>query len=196
MSHTITTTCNATYWGTSTGINVCRIYKALYAFTVLGTATHLAGIVLDIIVRRRQTRLGAYDPMASSTHLNEYKMHDRNSSVMSGGMGPYGYAPAGNPYTHPDDDQHPAFRHAHQPSDDFYNIPDPMVSGGAGDQRVPPPVYGANSSLEQYHPGDAQDYAETAPALSQRRTPRVRFSAHEGYNHPAEQTGYDPAAYR
>ncbi|KAK1146315.1 hypothetical protein N8T08_003102 [Aspergillus melleus] len=195
MSHTIMTTCNATYWGTSTGINVCRIYKALYAFTVVGTATHLAGIALDVIVRRRQTRLGAYDPMASSTALNDYKLHNRNSSIMSGGMGSYG--PYNNT-THPDDDRHPAFRHQHQPSDDFYNIPDPMVSGAAGNQqRVPPPVYGANSSLEQYHAGDAQDYAETAPALSQRRASRVRFSAYDGYGHPPEQTtGYDPAAYR
>ncbi|THC90600.1 hypothetical protein EYZ11_009932 [Aspergillus tanneri] len=193
MSHTILTTCNATYWGTSTGINVCRLYKALFSFTVLSVASHLFGLTLDVIVRRRQTRLGTYDPMASSTHLNNYKMHDRSSSVMSGSVGPYG------PYV-PEEDQHPLFRrHQHQPSEDEYynNIPDPTMSNtNTNTQRMPPPVYGANSSLEHYHVDDAQEYSDTAPALSQRRTPRVRFSGYGGYNHPAEQTDYDPAAYR
>ncbi|BAE57406.1 hypothetical protein F9C07_2999 [Aspergillus flavus] len=180
MSHTILTTCNATYWATSTGITVCRIYKALFAFTVLGNISYIAAIALDVIVRRRQTRLGEYDPMASNPALNDYKMHDRSSSVLSGGMGPYGGL----------EEQHPAFR-SNNHADEVYNdIPAP---GNYAGQTMPPPVYGASSTLEQHHGGEAQDYYQPTPTR-----PRVRFSAygHDGYSHPSEQTHYDPAAYR
>jgi hypothetical protein len=180
MSQTILTTCNATYWATSTGITVCRIYKALFAFTVLGAIAYIAAIALDVVVRRRQTRLGEYDPMASNAALNEYKMHDRNSSVLSGGVGPYPGA----------DERHPAFRQDDQTDDVYSDIPAP---GQYSAQTMPPPVYGASSTLEQDHAGEAQDYYQPTPTR-----PRVRFSAygHDGYDRPTEQTHYDPAAYR
>ncbi|KAE8409695.1 hypothetical protein BDV37DRAFT_236658 [Aspergillus pseudonomiae] len=180
MSQTILTTCNATYWATSTGITVCRIYKALFAFTVLANISYIAAIALDVIVRRRQTRLGEYDPMASNVALNDYKMHDRSSSALSGGMGPYGGL----------DEQHPAFRSNNHPDEVYSDIPAP---GNYSGQTMPPPVYGASSNLEQHHGGEAQDYYQPTPTR-----PRVRFSTygHDGYGHPSEQTHYDPAAYR
>ncbi|KAB8262775.1 hypothetical protein BDV32DRAFT_18116 [Aspergillus pseudonomiae] len=180
MSQTILTTCNATYWATSTGITVCRIYKALFAFTVLANISYIAAIALDVIVRRRQTRLGEYDPMASNAALNDYKMHDRSSSALSGGMGPYGGL----------DEQHPAFRSNNHPDEVYSDIPAP---GNYSGQTMPPPVYGASSNLEQHHGGEAQDYYQPTPTR-----PRVRFSTygHDGYGHPSEQTHYDPAAYR
>ncbi|KAF7586429.1 hypothetical protein BBP40_008918 [Aspergillus hancockii] len=179
MSQTIMTTCNATYWATSTGITVCRIYKALFAFTILGNIAYIAATTLDVVVRRRQTRLGEYDPMASNAALNEYKLHDRNSSVLSGGGGPYAGV----------EENHPAFRQNH--TDDVYNdIPAP---GQYSAQTIPPPVYGASSTLEQHHAGESQDYYQPTPTR-----PRVRFSGygHDGYDRPTEQTHYDPAAYR
>ncbi|KAF9888695.1 hypothetical protein FE257_008453 [Aspergillus nanangensis] len=188
MSNTILTTCNATYWATSTGITVCRIYKTLFSFTVLGTVAHIAAVALDVVVNRRQNRLGVYDPMGSNTALNDYKMHDRNSSIMSSGA-----APAPHPA---DDPSTPLYaHHRHQPSEDFYDVPDPADRRGRG----PAPIYGANSNLEQYHAGEAQMYADTAPARGG-QPPRVRFSAYDydGYaQHPTERTtGYDPGAYR
>ncbi|OGM50456.1 hypothetical protein ABOM_000930 [Aspergillus bombycis] len=180
MSQTVLTTCNATYWATSTGITVCRIYKALFAFTILGNISYIAAIALDVIVRRRQTRLGEYDPMASNAALNDYKMHDRSSSALSGGMGPYGGL----------DEQHPAFRSNNHPDEVYSDIPAP---GNYSGQTMPPPVYGTSSNLEQNHGGEAQDYYQPTPTR-----PRVRFSTsgHDGYGHPSEQTHYDPAAYR
>jgi hypothetical protein len=119
MSGTILTKCTTTYWATSTALSVCRSYKALFAFTVVGTAAYIAAIWLDVVVRRRQTRLGAYGPMSSSAAVGEdpwdVKLAERRDSNAEGVVGRKGAA-------------------------------------------------------------------------------RVRFG--QGYQHPAEQTGYDPAAYR
>ncbi|PYH65582.1 uncharacterized protein BO88DRAFT_446038 [Aspergillus vadensis CBS 113365] len=185
MAHTILTTCNTTYWGTSTGISVCRIYKALFTFTIVAATSHIAAAALDVIVYRRQTRLGQYDPMASSTALNDYKMHNRDSSIMSGGVGPYPPDEADHPYYANHPHQEPLYQHA----------PEPLYHPS---QRMPPPpAYGAGS-LEQHHADEAEEYSDAAPVQG-RRKPRVRFSAYggtAGYSQPTEQTSYDPAAYR
>lgn len=87
MAHTILASCNTTYWGNKTGISVCRSYKALFSFTVTGTASMIAALWLDVIVRRRANRLGAYDPMGSVAAVGEdpadVKLHNRNQSVSS-----------------------------------------------------------------------------------------------------------------
>lgn len=88
MAHTILATCGSQYWANTTGIAVCRGYKALFAFTVTGTASHVAALWLDVIVRRRQTRLGAYDPMGSTPggfgdDPMDVKLADRRSESVS-----------------------------------------------------------------------------------------------------------------
>lgn len=88
MAHTLLATCGTTYWANATGIAVCRGYKALFAFTVTGTASHVAALWLDLIVRRRQTRLGAYDSMGSTAggfgdDPMDVKMADRRSESVS-----------------------------------------------------------------------------------------------------------------
>ena len=55
--------CSAANWGSSDGIMICQTYKALFAFTVIGWLSTVAGIILDVRVRSQQNRLGAYDPM-------------------------------------------------------------------------------------------------------------------------------------
>ncbi|PWY78286.1 hypothetical protein BO70DRAFT_294034 [Aspergillus heteromorphus CBS 117.55] len=198
MAHTILTSCTTTYWGTSTGISVCRIYKTLFTFTIVATAAHIAAISLDVIVHRRQTRLGDYDPMASSSALNNYKMHDRNSSVMSGAAVPYAAA---------DEANYPLYAHQHHPSDDLYGSgtgmglpeqphPAQRMAGGVSVASSPPSY--SSDALAQYHTGEEEGYSDVV-AHPQGRTPRVRFSAYgasAGYAHPGEHTGYDPAAYR
>ncbi|KAJ5090006.1 hypothetical protein N7532_008690 [Penicillium argentinense] len=159
MSSTILTKCGTEYWGNSTGISVCRSYKALFVFTILGTASYIASIALDFTVRRRQNRLGEYNPMGSHLMPGEdpfdVKLADRNSETLS--------------YDH---------------------VPPPMT----GAQHATPYAH----SFERGHADESEMFYDTAPARSGQAGPRVRFSAYDqgGYRHPAEQTGYDPAAYR
>ncbi|KAJ5595101.1 uncharacterized protein N7459_001309 [Penicillium hispanicum] len=164
MSGTILTSCGTKYWANSTGISICRSYKALFTFTVLGCAAHIAALALDVIVRRRQTRLGAYGPMESTAAFGlgddpmDVKMSDRRSQSVSGVA--------------------------------YDAVPAPM----AGAHHAP----SYSNGFEQAHEGEAAQYYDAAPARSRRSAPRVRFSSYEqsGYQHPAEQTGYDPAMYR
>ncbi|KAJ5959492.1 uncharacterized protein N7479_006642 [Penicillium vulpinum] len=170
LASTITTSCIADYWGNSTGIAVCRSYKALFTFNITGLVSYIAAVWLDVVVRRRQTRLGVYDPMGSHPGLDnsgafDVKMDDRHSES--------------TPALH-----------------DYDNVP-PAMSGAYPQAHAQvPPVYERN--LEYAHAGDAQNYYETAPGMSHRSAPRVRFSAYEqdGHQRPAEHTGYDPAMYR
>ncbi|KAG2417457.1 hypothetical protein HFD88_008676 [Aspergillus terreus] len=207
MANTITTTCNATYWATATGIAVCRIYKVLFSFTVVGAAAHVAAIALDVIVHKRQTRLGRYDPMSSNAALPDYKTHDRSSSIMSGAVPaenaymmadhPHAIHPGARPEDYDDDARSPLYPHAAAPShqrhpsqQDFYDIPDPAER----QSRYAPPSYESAAPLEQHHAGEAQHYyGDVSPVRSERDGPRVRFS---GYGHPGEDTRYDPGAYR
>lgn len=138
MSGTILTQCTTEYWATATGISVCRSYKALFAFTVLGAVSYIAAIWLDVVVRRRQTRLGAYGPMGTSATAGEdpwdVKLVERRDSVGEG------------------------LGHAH--GHGFYDGASSHESAGEAGWRP------------------------------------SRGRVGQGYQHPAEQTGYDPAAYR
>ena len=58
--------CNTANWASPQGIMVCRIYKALFTFTLLATLSTLGMIILDVRVRRKQTSLGRYDQMRDS----------------------------------------------------------------------------------------------------------------------------------
>jgi len=55
--------CAVENWHDEVGVMVCRIYKALYAFGLLGFVSTLSAFVLDIIVFKRATRLGKYNMM-------------------------------------------------------------------------------------------------------------------------------------
>ncbi|KAJ5899515.1 hypothetical protein N7495_004259 [Penicillium taxi] len=89
MSSTILASCTKEYWGNSTGISVCHSYKALFAFTAVGTASYMAALALDVIVRGRQNRLGVYDPMNSQAAFApgedpmDFKLADRRSESVS-----------------------------------------------------------------------------------------------------------------
>ncbi|EAW06487.1 uncharacterized protein ACLA_081770 [Aspergillus clavatus NRRL 1] len=210
MFGTILTSCTATDWVTATGISVCRTYKALFAFTCTGTIAAIAAVVLDVIVHKRQTRLGSYDPMTSTQDI---KLHERNSSVMSG-AGMHTVPPTGAGAVGPDDERAPLqYNHAHSHAANPYadadaDIPGPDYANHSA-YPAPPAVYG-HASSGHYHAGEAREFSDVAPARSQPGGPRARFSGAEypgygngngngnGYGHgyPAEQTGYDPGAYR
>ncbi|KAL4886997.1 hypothetical protein BJY04DRAFT_44948 [Aspergillus karnatakaensis] len=185
VSHTILTTCNSTYWGTSTGITVCRIFKALFTFTIIGTAALIASIGLDILAYRRHTRLGEYDPMAGQGHnLGAYKsQHERDSSVLSASF-PHPAGPM-------EDDRSPLVA-----SGGAYS---PHVRGRSEEdigQSRPvhqPPPYSGEVSPERY--SDAGHGYGQSQSL-----PRLRMSDYEnpayGYGQHAQQTAYDPTGYR
>lgn len=117
-------------------------------------------------MRRRQTRLGAYDPMGSHPGLDDsgafdVKMDDHHSES--------------TPALH-----------------DYDNVP-PTMSGAHGQEHS---VYEHN--VQHAHAGEAQNYYDTAPGMSHRGAPRVRFGSvdEDGHQRPAQNTGYDPAMYR
>ena len=81
MSGTLANVCDMEHWNEDIGIMVCRVYKALFSFTLIGLyvlpfSTHtlrvdesltplrsvstLAALCLDIYVRRQHTRRGVY----------------------------------------------------------------------------------------------------------------------------------------
>lgn len=62
-SGTLGHVCNKDNWRNGDGIMVCRIYKALFAFSLLGFASTLAALLLDIYVFKRSTRRGKYNQM-------------------------------------------------------------------------------------------------------------------------------------
>jgi hypothetical protein len=63
MTGTLFHSCSISNWGNDTGIKICNIYKTLFAFTVLASASSIANIFIDIRVRREQVRQGAYEKM-------------------------------------------------------------------------------------------------------------------------------------
>ncbi|KAK4989709.1 hypothetical protein LTR50_003034 [Elasticomyces elasticus] len=60
MTGTLTHFCDVQTWNDETGIMVCRIYKALFTFSLLGLVSTLCALGLDIYVRRQQTLRGVY----------------------------------------------------------------------------------------------------------------------------------------
>jgi hypothetical protein len=62
-SGTLAHVCNAQNWESDAGISVCRMYKALFSFALLGfVATGLA-LGLDIKVMRGARRRGVFQPL-------------------------------------------------------------------------------------------------------------------------------------
>ena len=168
MSGTILTKCSTEYWANSTGISVCRTYKALFTFTAIGTASYIASVALDVIVRRRQNRLGVYNPMASTTMLGEdpadVKLNNRRSDAFS-----YDSDPTLPPMPAHHADVQP-YNHAHSHS--------------------------YSNSLDHGHADESSMFLDDG--RNGQAGQRVHFSPYEqtGYPHPADQTRYDSGAYR
>ncbi|KAL4978632.1 hypothetical protein BDW66DRAFT_9735 [Aspergillus desertorum] len=186
VSHTILTTCNATYWATSTGIAVCRMFKALFAFAIIGAAALIASIVLDVIAYRRQTRLGEYDPMAPGVEghiLAEYKpgAHNRDSSALSGSF-PHPTMGAGPGLV--EDDRAPLVSgRRYDGAEHLRGRSEEMDIGESRPLHQPPP-YVSSPALERYSDGP------------QHPPSRMRMGAHDNSYGNEQQTSYVPTAYR
>lgn len=69
----LTHTCNLSLWQTDMGLMVCRMYKAVYAFSAVCVATSLASAALDFKVLREGSA-GVYRPLADqSPYVGMYK---------------------------------------------------------------------------------------------------------------------------
>ncbi|MCJ1316288.1 hypothetical protein MMC15_001609 [Xylographa vitiligo] len=55
--------CTIENWSSELGVMVCRIYKALMSFTVIGMLATLCALVLDVRTHRATSHLGAYGSM-------------------------------------------------------------------------------------------------------------------------------------
>lgn len=48
------------------GVGVCRSYKALFSFALVGCVATLGALVLDLYIQRQATRLGKYNTMPTT----------------------------------------------------------------------------------------------------------------------------------
>ncbi|KAF2472337.1 uncharacterized protein BDR25DRAFT_302579 [Lindgomyces ingoldianus] len=62
-SGTLSHVCNRKNWDNETGVSICRIYKALFAFSLLGFLSTLLALGLDVRTHRSTTRRGKYNAM-------------------------------------------------------------------------------------------------------------------------------------
>ncbi|KAF2273614.1 uncharacterized protein EI97DRAFT_147251 [Westerdykella ornata] len=75
-SGTLAHVCNVKTWDDNTGIMICRIYKALFSFSLFGVISSLLALLLDIHVQRKTTQRGKFTALqpvdnkhAPSQHL-------------------------------------------------------------------------------------------------------------------------------
>ncbi|KAF2091866.1 hypothetical protein K490DRAFT_22372, partial [Saccharata proteae CBS 121410] len=62
-SPTLGHVCSKVTWHNEDGIMICRIYKALFAFSMLGFLSTTSALLLDIYVWKRSIRRGKYNQM-------------------------------------------------------------------------------------------------------------------------------------
>lgn len=168
MSGTLTHICNVENWGNSTGIMICRIYKALFSFSTTGFVCAFAAVILDIRTWRKQTRQGSYAVMAGSKVIDDKHASVGVEPLRGAGMGmDRGVTP--DPH-----DQHMQM--------------EPMNRGG---QRDGSP-YG-HGYQESYDGRPVGDYANGNVAWKSQGQIKVQEF---GYAAPTEQTRYDgPGSY-
>jgi len=93
-SRTLFHACDASNLGDGAGIMICRIYKALFAFGMLGFASTVMALLLDLYVFKRATRLGKYNAMQdtdgkrafqdSGAEISGYNARDHQRSAQVG----------------------------------------------------------------------------------------------------------------
>ncbi|KAK7535254.1 uncharacterized protein J3D65DRAFT_630602 [Phyllosticta citribraziliensis] len=98
-SGTLGHVCSVARWGGEDGVMVCRTYKALFAFAMLGFTSTLAALLLDLYVYKRFTQRGSYNAMLDyETKTEAVPIHP----IERTGLG--AFDPAINNLRHDDDD--------------------------------------------------------------------------------------------
>ncbi|KAH7119618.1 hypothetical protein B0J11DRAFT_64562 [Dendryphion nanum] len=62
-SGTLAHICKKEDWEDDTGMMVCRVYKALFSFSLFGLISTLVALILDIRVQRKSTARGTFAPL-------------------------------------------------------------------------------------------------------------------------------------
>ncbi|KAF1850303.1 uncharacterized protein K460DRAFT_273142 [Cucurbitaria berberidis CBS 394.84] len=62
-SSTLSHVCNVDNWEDELGISVCRLYKALFSFALLGLVATLLALLLDVRVQRNATQRGTFQQL-------------------------------------------------------------------------------------------------------------------------------------
>lgn len=77
-SGTLAHVCNVENWESDMGISVCRLYKALFSFALLGLVSTLLALVLDVRVQRGATKRGRFQQLDTlgSGGKREGQVHD------------------------------------------------------------------------------------------------------------------------
>ncbi|RMZ68394.1 marvel domain-containing 2 [Pyrenophora seminiperda CCB06] len=63
---TLAHVCDTRNWESEMGVGVCRMYKALFSFALLGLVATLAALALDVRVMRGARERGVFQPVDSS----------------------------------------------------------------------------------------------------------------------------------
>lgn len=79
-SSTLSHVCNRANWDDETGIMVCRVYKALFSFSLFGVVATLFAFILDIHTQRGATRRGRFTQLQT---LDNKRAFDAPEGVMA-----------------------------------------------------------------------------------------------------------------
>ncbi|KAF2870262.1 hypothetical protein BDV95DRAFT_463261, partial [Massariosphaeria phaeospora] len=127
-SGTLSHVCNRDSWEDETGVAVCRAYKALFSFTLVGVASTLAALVLDIHTQRTVRRRGRFTQLQRMDDLQN--MDNKGAPSVPGGV----LGAESNP--------NPAARNPRQRGGEGYAVPheqfaynDDIAYQGAGGRR-------------------------------------------------------------
>ncbi|KAF2269620.1 hypothetical protein CC78DRAFT_528823 [Lojkania enalia] len=67
-SGTLSHVCNTANWDSGLGISICREYKALFSFSLLGWLGTVLALVLDVNVYRSTNRRGKFSAIQNTDH--------------------------------------------------------------------------------------------------------------------------------
>jgi hypothetical protein len=120
-SSTLAQVCNIQTWDDSAGIGICRIYKALFSFSLLGVISTLFALWLDIHVQCRTTHRGKFTALqnldrksgaqGAQQHLSDANPNpSARSNYGMGARGGEGYAVPDEQFVAFDDDDDTAYR--------------------------------------------------------------------------------------
>lgn len=165
---TLAHSCSTSNWGNSDGVNVCQLYKTVFAFGIFGTISQIAMVVVDVRARMAQTRSGRYA-----------KMHDSTSQMK---LEPY-------------DTTHANVDTAHSQSNSVHDLPYTDASQQYRDQEEVGwrPGQRTNTAASSHYSGREQnDYGDLGGRDGRQQVMMNQFG-HDQYhnNAPMQRTGYD-----
>lgn len=71
-SRTVSQVCDMSSWDSDTGVSICRQYKALFSFALLGLLVTLLAVGLDVKVLKGARRRGVFQPVAGLTREDKF----------------------------------------------------------------------------------------------------------------------------